>query len=145
MGNDSATPAAPTPIAVAVVEHNDSFLVGIRPAGVPLAGLAEFPGGKIKPGESPEQAAVRECLEETGLAVEVVSAYRPHVQSYEHGAVALHFFACAPRRAESTNEPPASLTPHPPFAWMPRAELARCEFPAGNRLLIDQLLGRADS
>src|SRR5437764_2006476 len=59
----------PTPIAVAVVEKDGHFLVGQRPEGVSLAGLWEFPGGKIEPGESPEAAAVRECLEETGVDV----------------------------------------------------------------------------
>ena len=46
-------------IAVAVVEHNDRFLVGIRDAADSLAGYHEFPGGKIEPGETVQQAAVR--------------------------------------------------------------------------------------
>ena len=45
------------------------FLVGLRPEGSHLAGCAEFPGGKVEPGEKPSAAAVRECAEETGLAV----------------------------------------------------------------------------
>ena len=60
-----------TEIAVAVVERDGSFLIGLRTAGLSLAGMAEFPGGKVEPGESPSAAAVRECLEETGLQIEV--------------------------------------------------------------------------
>ena len=56
-----------TPIAIAVVLHNDCVLIGVRPAGATLAGLWEFPGGKIEAGETPNEAAERECLEETGL------------------------------------------------------------------------------
>src|SRR4051812_46830278 len=61
-----------TLVAIAVVEHDGKSLVGERPAGVALAGFAEFPGGKVEPGESPEAAAVRECIEESGLQVEIV-------------------------------------------------------------------------
>ena len=63
-----------TLIAIAVVEHEDRLLVGRRPAGVPLSGYCEFPGGKVKPNESSKEAAVRECLEETGLSVIVADA-----------------------------------------------------------------------
>jgi mutator protein MutT len=62
------TAGKPIAVAIAVLEHNGKFLVGVRPPGVPLAGLAEFPGGKIDLGETPEAAAIRECREETGLA-----------------------------------------------------------------------------
>ena len=67
--------AAPTRIAIAVVEHAGRYLIGRRPDGVPLAGLWEFPGGKVQLSETAEQAAERECLEETGLEVAVGEAY----------------------------------------------------------------------
>jgi mutator protein MutT len=120
-------------IAVAVVEHDGCFLVGQRPHGVPLAGLWEFPGGKQEPGETAEQAAVRECLEEAGLAVRVLAAYPVHQQQYDHGCVRLNFFACRP------NDP--AVSPRAPFRWVPRRELHRLEFPSGNRGLLDILLG----
>jgi 8-oxo-dGTP diphosphatase len=124
--------ASIVPIAVAVVECEGRFLVGRRPRGAALAGLWEFPGGKIETGESPEDAARRECLEETGLAVTVRGCYPQHVQRYEHGAVQLHFLACEPiDRAQPPREP---------FTWVERAELAALEFPAGNRRLLDLLL-----
>lgn len=56
---------SPQSIAIAVVQRGEQFLIGQRPLGVALAGLWEFPGGKVLPGESPEAAAVRECQEET--------------------------------------------------------------------------------
>ena len=62
------TSERPTLVAIAVVEHDGCFLVGVRPEGKPLAGFAEFPGGKVDHGETPEQAAIRECREESGLA-----------------------------------------------------------------------------
>jgi 8-oxo-dGTP diphosphatase len=119
----------PTPIAIAVVQWRGCFLAGPRPEGVPLAGLWEFPGGKIEAGETPEAAAVRECLEETGVAAVAVGRYPQHVQQYDHDRVLLHFIACRPAGDE-----PAS--PRPPFCWLPRAELPNHEFPRGNRDLL---------
>ena len=123
----------PTPIAIAVVEWEGRFLIGQRPEGVPLAGLWEFPGGKIEPGETVETAAVRECREEAGLSVEPLFRYPEHVQQYDHGKVALHFIACRPTSG-ATDEP------LPPFRWIPRADLAHHEFPSGNRGLLALLV-----
>ncbi len=123
-----------TSIAIAVVERDDRFLIAPRPAGVALAGLWEFPGGKVEPGESAAQAAVRECLEETGLAVRILAHFLDHTQQYAHGRVQLAFFTCAP--LDDASEP------RPPFRWVPRAELAKLEFPEGNRGLLARLLGR---
>jgi 8-oxo-dGTP diphosphatase len=125
----------PTPIAIAVVEHDGRFLIGQRPAGVPLAGLWEFPGGKIEPGETPEAAAVRECLEETGVAVTPHARYPEHIQAYDHDSVQLFFIACRPDAS-------GVRTPNPPFYWASREELARLEFPSGNAGLLNLLLHR---
>lgn len=119
-------------IAIAVVEHAGQFLIGQRPAGAPLAGYWEFPGGKVARGESPRAAAARECLEETGLAVDVGDAYPIVEHAYDYGKLALHFFACRPRD-------PAQ-TPMAPFRWTPAAELASYRFPEANAALIEQLL-----
>src|SRR5438552_613206 len=107
-------------IAIAVVEHAGSFLIGQRPPGVPLAGLWEFPGGKIEPGESAEAAAVRECREEAGLVVEAVSELLVHEEKYPHGHVELHFIACRLTNAQ-ISEPAA------PFCWVPRGEFQQYE------------------
>ena len=87
----------PTLIAIAVVERNGEFLIGLRPANVALPGLWEFPGGKIEPNETPQQAAARECLEETGLEVEVGEEYPQVCYRYPHAELLLQFFHCYPR------------------------------------------------
>jgi 8-oxo-dGTP diphosphatase len=121
-----------TLIAIAVVEHEDHFLIAQRPAGVPLAGLWEFPGGKIEPGETPEVAAVRECREETGITVEPLFRYPTHVQDYDHDRVELHFIACRPSPHE--DQPTAGR-----YRWVSRGQLSRYEFPEGNRGLLAAL------
>lgn len=120
-----------TEIAIAVVEQDDCFLVGRRPTGVPLAGLWEFPGGKVEPGEALEQAVIRECQEEAGIAIEVLAPYAVRDYDYDHAEVRLHFFACHPVAR--------SVQPNGSFRWVRREELGNLEFPSANRALIEQL------
>ena len=135
---DSRT-ADPTEIAIAVVEHAGQYLIGQRPAGAPLAGLWEFPGGKVQPGETPVRAAARECLEETGLVVHVGELIAQIVHQYEHAQVRLNFFACTPQGIDLLHATPK---PAPPFRWAPVEVLCRLEFPAANapvvKLLTDE-------
>lgn len=56
-------------VAIALIDADNRVLISQRPEGKQLAGLWEFPGGKLDPGETPEQALVRECREELGIEV----------------------------------------------------------------------------
>jgi 8-oxo-dGTP diphosphatase len=56
-------------VAVALIDEGNRVLISQRPEGKQLAGLWEFPGGKLDAGETPEQALVRECREELGIEV----------------------------------------------------------------------------
>lgn len=56
-------------VAIALIDGDNRVLISQRPEGKQLAGLWEFPGGKLDPGETPEQALVRECREELGIEV----------------------------------------------------------------------------
>ncbi len=57
-------------VAVALVDADGRILLSQRPEGKSLAGLWEFPGGKLEPGERPEAALIRELDEELGIKVE---------------------------------------------------------------------------
>lgn len=56
-------------VACALIDSDNRILVAQRPEGKPLAGLWEFPGGKLEPGERPEPALIRELAEELGITV----------------------------------------------------------------------------
>ncbi|MDH3597438.1 MAG: (deoxy)nucleoside triphosphate pyrophosphohydrolase [Rhodospirillales bacterium] len=68
-GTGDAVPAKPVVLvaAVALVDTDGRVLIARRPEGKPMAGLWEFPGGKVRDGEVPEQALVRELREELGI------------------------------------------------------------------------------
>jgi 8-oxo-dGTP diphosphatase len=130
-GTRNAEQAAPTPIAIAVVENAGRYLIGRRPDGVPLAGFWEFPGGKVHADEVPAAAAARECLEESGLVVEVGKLLTEVDYLYEHGAVHLSFFDCSAIDADAA--------PREPFRWVPAEQLGDFEFPPANAALLELL------
>ncbi len=69
MADDTKTALLPV-VAAALIDGEGRVLLQRRPAGKQLAGLWEFPGGKLEPGESPEAALVRELTEELAIAVD---------------------------------------------------------------------------
>jgi 8-oxo-dGTP diphosphatase len=68
---DAPTTAVPAKIvlvsAVALIDREGRVLLAQRPEGKSMAGLWEFPGGKVEPGETPEAALIRELQEELGI------------------------------------------------------------------------------
>jgi 8-oxo-dGTP diphosphatase len=124
-------------VAIAVVESADRFLVGVRETGVALSGFHEFPGGKLEPDETPEQAAVRECREEAGLVVIPTLRLEVVRHDYAHGRVELTFVHCRP--ATEIPLPDAGR-----FEWVERNRLSSLRFPDANRTIVETLSGRAD-
>jgi 8-oxo-dGTP diphosphatase len=116
-------------VVAAVVERDDCFLVTRRQAGVHLAGLWEFPGGKVGPGESHEQALRREMREELDTDVEVRAAVSTAAHAYDDRHVTLHFYRC-----ELTGTPRPLLGQE--MRWVPRAELRALGFPPADEELI---------
>ena len=73
-GPDSASPVPIVLVAaVSLVDIDGRVLIAQRPEGKAMAGLWEFPGGKVDDGETPEEALIRELQEELGIDVTVKS------------------------------------------------------------------------
>jgi len=124
---------SPQIIGIAVVESDGRFLVGLRGSEGPLAGYDEFPGGKCRADETPTACAVRECCEETGLAVEAVELLLRREFAYKHATVDLHFWRCRPVDAAGMDAPQHG------FRWVTADELATLEFPEANAPLLELL------
>ena len=120
------------PVVAAVIEENGAFLVTRRPEGVHLAGLWEFPGGKIDAAETHAEALRREILEELGTDVDVHDLLFQITHAYPDRSVALYFYRCT-----------LAGTPVPllgqQMRWVPRHELASLGFPPADAELIRRL------
>jgi 8-oxo-dGTP diphosphatase len=79
-------------VAVGVLVRDDgSFLLTSRPAGKAYAGYWEFPGGKLEPGETVEEALRRELQEEIGIALQDCTLWKVERIDYPHALVQLNF------------------------------------------------------
>lgn len=80
------------PVVAALIKKEGKILVGQRPENHSLAGQWEFPGGKIEPGESPEQALARELSEELGIEAQVGDLKLACTHSYGEVGIIIMFF-----------------------------------------------------
>jgi len=122
-------------IALAVIRHprTDAVLIARRKDDAHLGGLWEFPGGKCLAGEAPADCAVRETLEETGLAVFILEAWPIIPYAYPERLVTLHPFLCRARAAEAL--PLASRE----VRWALPSALGEYAFPPANAPLLARL------
>lgn len=130
-------PAAPIVLvaAVALVDKDGRILLARRPEGKSMAGLWEFPGGKLEPGETPEAALIRELHEELGLDV-MQSCLSPLAfasHAYPKFHLLMPLFLC--RRWKGTPTPREGQT----LAWVTTDKLADYPMPEADRPLIPLL------
>lgn len=122
-------------VAVGMVLDQGRFLISKRKADSHLAGFWEFPGGKIEPGEMPEQTLVRELREEVGLSVRVETAYFEQDFTYPERRVQLSFFIC--RLVDPAEQPlPLQVVE---VRWVEKKQLADYRFPEGNNALLAKI------
>lgn len=121
-------------IAVAVVVHEGRVLVGRRADdAAEQPGCSEFPGGKVEPHETSSDAALRECLEEAGIAIRLLERTFGFVLQEATPPLAITFHWATPLDPEAP--------PRQPFAWVPISELPRLKFPLANAPVL-RALGR---
>lgn len=121
--------------AVALVDVDGRVLIAERPEGKSMAGLWEFPGGKVEPGETPEQALIRELKEE--LAIDVTEAclapftFASHI--YEDFHLLMPLYLC--RRWDGILQPLEGQQ----VKWVRPLELRTYPMPPADEPLIAML------
>ena len=121
--------------AVALVDADGRVLLAQRPAGKPMAGLWEFPGGKVDPGETPETALIRELAEELGIDV-AASCLAPFTfasHSYPDFHLLMPLYVC-----RKWSGIPAAREGQC-FAWVRPARLGDYPMPPADKPLVAML------
>jgi 8-oxo-dGTP diphosphatase len=121
--------------ACALVDADNRVLLAQRPEGKPLAGLWEFPGGKVAPGETPEAALIRELKEELGIDVTAAClgpfSFASH--GYEQFHLLMPLFLC--RRWQGTVQGREGQA----LAWVKPARLGDYPMPPADEPLVAML------
>ena len=119
-------------VAVALIDPDGRILLALRPEGKSLAGLWEFPGGKVETGETPEAALIRELSEELGIETKS-SCLAPLTfasHSYEDFHLLMPLFAC--RRWQGIPSPKEGQN----LAWVRAGDLRNYPMPPADIPLI---------
>ena len=123
-------------VVAAVIEHDTRFLVTRRQAGVHLAGMWEFPGGKIDPDETHVDALRREIREELDTGIDLGELVLATTHAYTDKTVTLYFYRCT-----LVGDPRPLLGQE--MRWVDRQELGTLGFPPADEELIRILTQRA--
>jgi A/G-specific adenine glycosylase len=119
------------PVVAGALEKNGTFLLGRRAGGM-LAGLWEFPGGKVEPAENPKTALAREWREELGVRIEVGRLLGAVDHAYSHFTMTLSLHACRLRRGS----PAPRALKHTELCWAGAEAFDRLALPAADRRLL---------
>lgn len=119
-------------VACALLDTDNRILLAERPEGKNLAGLWEFPGGKVEPGETPEDALIRELSEELGIKVkkECLSPFTFASHTYDDFHLLMPLYIC--RRFEGIAQPKEGQK----LKWVPAAKLGDYPMPPADLPLI---------
>jgi 8-oxo-dGTP diphosphatase len=122
--------------AVALIDADGRVLIAQRPEGKQLAGLWEFPGGKVEAGERPEETLIRELHEELGIAVQEAClaplTFASH--AYESFHLLMPLYAC--RRWDGFVQPREGQA----LKWVRPRDLASYPMPPADEPLIPFLI-----
>lgn len=122
--------------ACALIDADNRVLIAQRPDGKQLAGLWEFPGGKVEPGERPEDTLIRELHEELGIEVREPCLAPLTFASHAYPAFHLLMPLYICRRWEGT----VVAREHKNLAWVRANRLRDYDMPPADAPLIPHLI-----
>lgn len=117
-----------------IIRQGERYLLGKRALGKSQGGLWEFVGGKIEPGETPEEALARECLEELALEVVNEKVRTSVTHAYPDRTIRLTLIDCEP----AVGAEPIALE-HAEIGWFTPAEMSALDFCAADAELVPVL------
>lgn len=121
-------------VVAAILEKEDKILIAKKREGKPLAGLWEFPGGKIEEGETPEESLVRELMEEMNIKVRVNEYVGESIYDYGDGKViSLKGFTA------EIIEGDIKLTDHDEYKWVTLEEICNYRIAPADIPLISKI------
>ena len=120
-------------VVAALICSNGRLMICQRPAGKTRGMLWEFAGGKVEPGETKEQALVRECREELAVTVSVGRAFMDVSYSYPDMTVHLTLF-----EASITKGTPRKLEHHD-IRWITSEEIPNYKFCPADMAFLDRI------
>lgn len=121
-------------VVAAIIYKNDKIFAAMRSEDGFMLNKWEFPGGKLEPGESDEQALVRELKEELGLDVFDVNFFMHVEYEYETFILKMNTYKC-----ETHNEI-AGLFVHKKAGFFDRTQLAKLDFLPADKPIINRLI-----
>jgi len=121
-------------VVCALIERQGRLLVAKRAPGKAMAGMWEFPGGKIQHGEMPEDAIVREIREELGCGIRPTRLLAAHTHDYSDLTVTL-----VPCLCDVIDGEPRALE-HAELLWATREELLGLEWTAADVPILERYL-----
>jgi 8-oxo-dGTP diphosphatase len=125
-------------VVAAVLERNGHYLITQRRATAVLPLMWEFPGGKVEPGETDQQALKRELLHRLGVEIEVGKLISFVSHPYEHYVVDLFLYECTLSAGPDTALEPRAVNA---YKWAASNEFDQYPFTPADEASMNKLLG----
>lgn len=126
-----------TDVVAALIWNNDRFLACQRPAHKARGLLWEFVGGKVEPGESREEALIRECQEELGIRVKPLGIFMEVTHTYPDLTVHLILYNAVIAEGE------IRLLEHNDAKWLLPEQIPQYDFCPADKEILERIMWKA--